>query len=166
MELTWGALSAIGPVRSNNEDYLSFYQPSELEQRRSRGAVAIVADGVGGHGNGEVASRLAIETALQEFRELADGTPPTGPVCGFGPRGGLRPALPRVSPLIKRAGPSFPGAGGDFRRQAFAVAKDRHGGFLAGGVQRAGNPMPSLGLGLICHASRRHGAACDSSNSS
>ena len=65
MELLYAQLSSQGPVRANNEDYLGFWQPADLEEQRSRGAVAMLADGVGGHGQGEVASQLAVETALR-----------------------------------------------------------------------------------------------------
>ena len=69
MKLTYAELSSQGPVRPNNEDSVKFWQPADLEEDRARGAVAILADGVGGHGHGEVASRLAVEVALQTFQE-------------------------------------------------------------------------------------------------
>lgn len=69
MELIYAELSSPGPARENNEDYLGFWQPQALEEKRSRGSVAVLADGVGGLHSGEVASRLAVETALKTFRE-------------------------------------------------------------------------------------------------
>src|SRR5271157_5963836 len=69
MELTYAELSSPGPARENNEDFVGFWQPETLEEKRSRGAVAVLADGVGGLHFGEVASRLAVETALKTFRE-------------------------------------------------------------------------------------------------
>lgn len=69
MELIYAELSSPGPARENNEDYVGSWQPQTLEEKRSRGAVAILADGVGGMQRGEVASRLAVETALKTFRE-------------------------------------------------------------------------------------------------
>ena len=71
MELTYAELSSPGPVRPNNEDFVGFWQPDTLEQKRERGAIVALADGVGGQGRGEVASRLAVETALKTFREAA-----------------------------------------------------------------------------------------------
>jgi serine/threonine-protein kinase len=76
MEFTYAQLSSQGPVRSNNEDYVGCWQPKELEEQRNRGAVVAIADGVGGQGQGEVASRLAVETALARFQELKPDTPP------------------------------------------------------------------------------------------
>ncbi len=69
MELTYAELSSPGPARENNEDFVGFWQAETLEEKRSRGAVAVLADGVGGLHRGEVASRLAVETALKTFRE-------------------------------------------------------------------------------------------------
>ena len=65
MELTYGELSSAGTVRPHNEDYIGFWQPETLEEKRNRGAIAVLADGVGGQGHGEVASRLAVEEAVR-----------------------------------------------------------------------------------------------------
>jgi serine/threonine-protein kinase len=76
MELTYAQLSSAGPVRPNNEDFVGFWQPGDLDRLRSHGTVALLADGVGGHGHGEVASRLAVEAALERFREAKPGVAP------------------------------------------------------------------------------------------
>ena len=76
MELTYACLSSAGPVRKNNEDYVGFWEPAEEEQRRTHGAVVVIADGVGGQDKGEVASQLAVETSLTLFREAKDNVPP------------------------------------------------------------------------------------------
>ena len=76
MELTYAELSSPGPAREQNEDYLGFWQPEDLEEKRNRGAVAVLADGVGGLERGEVASRLAVETGLSAFRDAPEGQSP------------------------------------------------------------------------------------------
>jgi serine/threonine-protein kinase len=76
MELIYAELSSPGPARENNEDFVGFWQPDTLEEKRSRGAVAALADGVGGLHFGEVASRLAVETALKTFREAPEAQSP------------------------------------------------------------------------------------------
>jgi serine/threonine protein phosphatase PrpC len=76
MKLTYAELSSQGPVRAKNEDCVGFWQPADLEEDRTRGTVAALADGVGGHGHGDVASRLAIEVALGTFQAVKPGTPP------------------------------------------------------------------------------------------
>ncbi len=75
MELTYGCVSEEG-MRPNNEDCLGFWQPAEQEQQRTHGALAVIADGVGGQGQGEVASRLAVEIALRGFQEAKENIPP------------------------------------------------------------------------------------------
>jgi serine/threonine-protein kinase len=76
MELTYAELSSAGTVRPHNEDYVGFWQPEALEEKRNRGAIAVLADGVGGQGRGEVASRLAVEEALKAFREAQGDVSP------------------------------------------------------------------------------------------
>jgi serine/threonine protein phosphatase PrpC len=76
MEITYSWLTSPGPVRSNNEDFVGFWEPDTEEQRRSHGAVVVIADGVGGQDRGEVASQLSVETALRLFREAKEQTPP------------------------------------------------------------------------------------------
>ena len=67
-------LSDRGHVRSDNEDCAAFVlpRPGDVDDRRP--AVAIIADGMGGHAAGEVASRIACETMLR--RALQGGAAP------------------------------------------------------------------------------------------
>ena len=76
MDVTYGQFSSTGPVRSNNEDYLGSSLPGDAQEARSRGALAVLADGMGGQEAGEVASRLAVEAALQKFRDAKPGVSP------------------------------------------------------------------------------------------
>src|ERR1700678_1210891 len=64
MDLTHAQVSITGPVRPNNEDCIGFWRPETPELVRTVGIAAIIADGVGGIGRGEVASQLAVQTAL------------------------------------------------------------------------------------------------------
>ena len=61
------AVSDTGCFRTNNEDAVRFIRPSENATRMSRGCLAIVADGMGGHASGEVASSIAIETFSKAY---------------------------------------------------------------------------------------------------
>ncbi|MCK9905493.1 protein phosphatase 2C domain-containing protein, partial [Frankia sp. Cpl3] len=61
--------SHVGCIRQINEDY--FACTSTLQGR----VLAIVADGMGGHQAGEVASRMATERILKELRDLAADLP-------------------------------------------------------------------------------------------
>jgi len=75
MKVKCHQVSSAGPVRDHNEDFLTFWEPDDFSQRQDLGSVALLADGVGGETNGEVASRLAAETALSIFREAKPELP-------------------------------------------------------------------------------------------
>jgi serine/threonine protein phosphatase PrpC/predicted Ser/Thr protein kinase len=76
MLLSCVSKSEAGPVRQNNEDFLGFWQPSDDAERLRRGSIMVMADGVGGQGSGEVASRLAVETAIDLFQKADPSLPP------------------------------------------------------------------------------------------
>ena len=71
-----------GRVRANNEDRVACVIPREGDLAEGRGLLALVADGMGGHAAGEVASLIAAETVLRVYYE-ARGTPPEGLAAGF-----------------------------------------------------------------------------------
>ena len=54
-------------MRPHNEDYVDFYVPPDPQQAARKGAIYLVADGMGGHQAGEVASRGAVETAIERY---------------------------------------------------------------------------------------------------
>jgi serine/threonine-protein kinase len=76
MKIKCHQLSSAGAVRDHNEDYLLFWEPEDFAHAQKTGCIAILADGVGGEGNGDIASRLAAETVLGIFKEAK----PDGPV--------------------------------------------------------------------------------------
>jgi len=69
MKVKCHQLSTAGVVRDHNEDFSLFWEPEEFESQQQRGSLALLADGVGGEGNGDLASRMAVETALAAFQE-------------------------------------------------------------------------------------------------
>jgi len=69
MKVKCHQLSSAGSVRDRNEDFLLFWEPEEFQMAQAVGSLAVLADGVGGEGNGDVASRMAAETALSVFKE-------------------------------------------------------------------------------------------------
>jgi protein phosphatase len=66
-ELSWAFLSHPGAQRLNNEDFVGAYVPSPDEEEETKGALFVLADGMGGHAAGEVASRMAVETLLKSW---------------------------------------------------------------------------------------------------
>src|SRR5215471_21235493 len=69
MRIKCHQLTSIGAVRDHNEDFIVFYEPQDFKVREEIGCAAILADGVGGEGNGDVASKLAAETAIDVLTE-------------------------------------------------------------------------------------------------
>jgi len=68
MRLRYARLTTTGPVRPINEDFLDFWESPDPLMREKQGSVAVLADGVGGYEHGEVASKLAVESAIKEFQ--------------------------------------------------------------------------------------------------
>ena len=72
MEIQFGEATDPGNVRTTNEDSFGSFIPQSLQKARSLGYFFAVADGVGGHDLGEVASATAIEVVTKEFAAAAD----------------------------------------------------------------------------------------------
>ena len=66
-EVTTSANTHAGRHRPNNQDYVAFFEPGNLEELLSSGRLYIVADGVGGASQGERASKYAAEKVLVEY---------------------------------------------------------------------------------------------------
>lgn len=69
MKLTLASATDAGLKRSGNEDFLGCWVPETAAERERRGALLVIADGMGGARAGEVASRLAVEAVLRVYRD-------------------------------------------------------------------------------------------------
>jgi serine/threonine protein phosphatase PrpC len=82
-ELAAAKLSDVGRLRPHNEDFVDCYVPADPEQLERKGAVYLVADGMGGHQAGEVASQGAVETVIRQYYADLDHDVATSLVRAF-----------------------------------------------------------------------------------
>ncbi len=64
LDLEFVERTDVGRVRDHNEDYLGYASPATPAQVRTHGWMFVLADGVGGHEKGEVASKTAVESIV------------------------------------------------------------------------------------------------------
>jgi len=101
--VAWGARSDIGRARENNEDKFDFYLPDDAATLASHGRLWAVADGMGGHNAGQVASEAALKTIIRTYFAAPRGNDVAT---------NLRAAIADANALIARAAAQFPERGG------------------------------------------------------
>lgn len=67
LNVTAAVITDPGCVRDNNEDNGLHVRPSSADDVPMRGTLTIVADGMGGHSSGEIASSMAVELISRYF---------------------------------------------------------------------------------------------------
>ena len=74
-KVEYAALSDIGFRRRNNQDAYEVQMAGDREQWNRRGHLFLVADGMGGHAVGELASRIAADIIPHTYQKLQDEDP-------------------------------------------------------------------------------------------
>ncbi len=69
LRLEVAELTDVGRRRDSNEDNMTRLVPKDPKIMERKGAIFVVADGMGGHAAGEVASEIAVETIREEYYE-------------------------------------------------------------------------------------------------
>ncbi len=87
-------MTDVGMRRANNQDSLAVMIASDLESWRSRGHVFVVADGMGAHAAGELASKMAADGIPHNYYKLREDAPPDA----------LRKSIREVNDQIHRRG--------------------------------------------------------------
>jgi serine/threonine protein phosphatase PrpC len=64
-----GQFSDPGRKRPNNEDWLGTFQPEDERRLDRKGSLFLVADGMGGHQSGEMASRGAVDQVIRTYMD-------------------------------------------------------------------------------------------------
>jgi PPM family protein phosphatase len=99
-----GNLTDVGCRRSHNEDYYCYAEPESEGDFAVKGRLLVIADGMGGHQGGEVASGIAIEVVRGTYLAGDAATPRQGLILA------LQAAHTRIQDFA-REHPEFEGMG-------------------------------------------------------
>jgi len=72
LAITASVQSDVGCHREINEDCSAYVDPGNSDLLNAKGRLVIVADGMGGHSAGEVASRMAVDIISREYYDSAE----------------------------------------------------------------------------------------------
>src|SRR5919197_4764292 len=74
--LKHASVSDLGMRRTNNQDAIAVVVTNDVATWASRGHLLMVADGMGAHAAGELASKLAVDNIPHTYFKLRDLSPP------------------------------------------------------------------------------------------
>jgi protein phosphatase len=101
MRLDIAAQTDIGRRKQRNEDYCGVYREDTPDLRLFKeGALLCVADGLGGHGGGDIASKLAVSVVKDILKEPYPAAPAGSPEADAGPLPLLRNYIKKANDLV------------------------------------------------------------------
>jgi protein phosphatase len=100
--VSMGAKTDLGLARENNEDKFDWLEPEAEDMLAARGRLYAVADGMGGHSSGQIASEMALKTLLRAYFSGRYGDIPTA----------LDAGIRAANALVWEAGRRIPGRTG------------------------------------------------------
>lgn len=65
--IAYGAKTDLGRVRENNEDKFDYLEPDDVPVLATKGRVYAVADGMGGHSAGQIASEMSLNMFIRSY---------------------------------------------------------------------------------------------------
>jgi PPM family protein phosphatase len=112
--LRMGAKTDLGQVRENNEDKFDFIEPDDPGVLARKGRVYAVADGMGGHSAGQIASELGLKIFIKSFyQDTANSVAAS-----------LKRAVQEANAYIVEVAKQIPGRGGMGTTLTAAVVRD------------------------------------------
>ncbi len=81
--LEYGAASDVGLRRANNQDSMTVALANSQETWQKRGHLFMVADGMGAHAAGELASKIATDVVALSYHKLIELSPPKAVLEAF-----------------------------------------------------------------------------------
>lgn len=73
--LELASLSDVGCQRENNEDSFGYWEPEDATTFQKLGRLAVVADGMGGHEGGQIASHIAVDVVREIYSQTSESEP-------------------------------------------------------------------------------------------
>ncbi|HMD97628.1 MAG TPA: Stp1/IreP family PP2C-type Ser/Thr phosphatase [Terriglobia bacterium] len=76
-------LTDVGCTRTENQDYYAYAEAESDKEFRRKGRLAVVADGMGGHQGGQVASTIAVEAIRDTYLQDEGEDPEAALIAAF-----------------------------------------------------------------------------------